>query len=122
VLTERFKSEDAIAARLQRARESVGTYNARYESERAIATEFAWLASLCERKEDFEAAISWYQRALDLDYRNVGWHLALARALAEMERWDDAIHEARICLRLRPHMASAEELIKRWCVRDPVAE
>jgi len=41
----------------------------------------------------------------------VGWRFNLAQALAKSGRVADAMHEARICLRLRPQMMVAERLI-----------
>ncbi|KKL21893.1 hypothetical protein LCGC14_2440870, partial [marine sediment metagenome] len=41
-----------------------------------------------------------------------GWRIRLARLLAAAGQIEDAIHEARICLRLRPQMAEARKLIE----------
>ncbi len=75
----------------------------------------AWsLASLGNiyRKENANAdAIDCYRRALVLDYSQVYWRLNLAKLLAKTEQVPEAIHEARICLRLRPQYKAAEKLI-----------
>ena len=75
----------------------------------------AWsLASLGNiyRKEDAHAdAIDCYRRALVLDYGQVNWRLNLAKLLAKTDQVPEAIHEARICLRLRPQYKAAEKLI-----------
>jgi O-antigen ligase len=64
-----------------------------------------------------QPAIELYRRALFQDYRQIDWRVDLARALATVGHLEEAIHEARICLRLRPQYAPAmqllEELIKR---------
>jgi len=46
-----------------------------------------------------------------VDYGQVSWRFTLARLLAETEQIGEAIHEARICLRLRPQFKAAEKLI-----------
>ncbi|MBN2312734.1 MAG: O-antigen ligase family protein [Sedimentisphaerales bacterium] len=76
----------------------------------APASAFASLASLC-REEDDEAAIEHYRRALDMDYSQIRWRFALARLLAKTGKISDAIHEARICLRLSPQFKEAERFI-----------
>lgn len=74
------------------------------------ASVHASLANIC-RREDSEAAIQHYRRALDMDYGQIYWRFALARLLAETGKISDAIHEARICLRLSPQFRDAEKLI-----------
>ena len=73
---------------------------------------------------DFEGAIARYRRALRKDYDQVGWHYELAVLLARMGKVTEAVHEARICLRLRPDYAPARRLIEQLVVRPvdaPVA-
>lgn len=69
-----------------------------------------------EKEKNNEAAIKHYRRALALDYGQVQWRFALARLLAETDRIPEAIHEARICLRLRPQFTAAERLIAELSV------
>ncbi len=77
----------------------------------APAWSFASLGNIY-RKEDAHAdAIDYYRRALVLDYSQVGWRFQLAKLLAKTEQVPEAIHEARICLRLRPQYRAAEKLI-----------
>jgi tetratricopeptide (TPR) repeat protein len=71
----------------------------------------ASLGNMCRSKEDHEAAIEYYRRALLLDYGQVQWRFELARLLADADRISEAIHEARICLRVRPQFKEAEKLI-----------
>ncbi|HUT56626.1 MAG TPA: tetratricopeptide repeat protein, partial [Phycisphaerae bacterium] len=75
----------------------------------------AWaVASMAGRylqEKDYEGAVKYYRRALALDYGQVDWRFNLAQALAESGRVAEAMHEARICLRLRPQMTVAERLI-----------
>jgi tetratricopeptide (TPR) repeat protein len=77
----------------------------------APASAFASLANIYRQENDNETAIEYYQRALTLDYGQVYWRFALARLLAETDKASEAIHEAKICLRLRPQFKAAENLI-----------
>jgi len=77
----------------------------------APASALVSLANIYRKEQDNEAAIEYYRHALVLDYGQVYWRLDMARLLAEMERIPEAIHEARICLRLRPQLKAAEKLI-----------
>ena len=61
------------------------------------------------------------RRALALDYGQVQRHFTLATLLARMDRIAEAIHEAAICLRLRPQFNGAQKLIADLSVQ-PVAD
>ena len=76
----------------------------------------ASLAGIYRNKEDHEAAIEYYRRALLLEYGQVQWRFELARLLAEADRISEAIHEARVCLRLQPQFSAAERLIEQLSV------
>lgn len=76
----------------------------------------ASLAGVYVREENYEAATDYYRQALVSDYSNTGWRLALARTLARMDKVPEAIHEARICLRLRPQMKAATKLIEHLSI------
>lgn len=76
------------------------------------APALASLANIFRKGQDNEAAIEHYRRALYLEYGQVQWRYALARLLAETDRVPEAIHEARICLRLSPQFKAAERLIE----------
>jgi len=84
----------------------------------APASALATLAYLCARQQDHAAAIEYFRRALVLDYGQVQWRLAQARCLSEMNLVPEAMHEARICLRLRPQMTAATRLIEELSLRD----
>jgi tetratricopeptide (TPR) repeat protein len=71
----------------------------------------ASLANIYRRENDNEMAIEYYRRALGLDYGQVNWRFQLAKLLAKTDQLPEAIHEARICLRLRPQYTAAENLI-----------
>jgi len=77
----------------------------------APAAAFASLASIYRKDGDKEAAIEHYRRALALDYSQVQWRFNLAQLLAETDRIPEAIHEARIGLRLRPQFKAAKKFI-----------
>jgi tetratricopeptide (TPR) repeat protein len=89
----------------------------RCESSDATASELATLAGICQVNRDYATAANYYRRALAINYRQVDWRMNLAKALAELGQREAAIHEARICLRLRPRMKSAENLIRNLSVR-----
>lgn len=72
---------------------------------------FVHLGDIYEKQQANEAAIEYYRQALALDYGRVYWRLDLAKLLAKTEQVPEAIHEARICLRLRPQLKAAEKLI-----------
>ncbi len=61
--------------------------------------------------KDNEKAVEYYRRALELDYAQVWWRFALAVLLTEMDRVPEALHEARICVRLRPQFNRAKALV-----------
>ena len=77
---------------------------------------FASLAEIYSKQQANKAAIEYYRRALALDYGQTRWRLNLARLLAETEQIPEAIHEARICLRLQPQLKEAEKLLGDLCV------
>ena len=75
------------------------------------------MAKVIQYEQDYESAIEYYRRALALEYGRVSWRLQLARLLAETGQVPEAVHEARICLRLRPQMRAARKLIEDLSVR-----
>jgi O-antigen ligase/tetratricopeptide (TPR) repeat protein len=76
------------------------------------ANELASLAQIDLNHGDLPSAIELYGRALAQDYPQIDWRLNLARALAKNGNLDQALHEVRICLRLRPHHAEATQLLE----------
>jgi tetratricopeptide (TPR) repeat protein len=77
----------------------------------ASAGDFASLAGVYRDQQANEKAIEYYRSALQLDYGQVHWRYALAILLAETDRIPEALHEARICVRLRPQFKEAERLV-----------
>lgn len=88
----------------------------------APASVFVSLGNIYRRENNNEAAIEHYRRALVLDYGQVGWRLMLARLLADAGSVPEAIHEAKICLRLSPQFKAAEKLIADLSVRPEAFE
>jgi len=86
----------------------------------APAGAFASLANVFRVENNAEAAIEHYRRALALDYSQVGWRFNLAKLLEDADFVTEAIHEARICLRLRPGFAPAKRLIAKLSVHPKV--
>ncbi len=92
------------------------------EAPDAPASAHASLASLYHQQEDYEAAIRHYQRAVQLDYDQFYWHYTLAMLLAKVDRNDQAIHEVRVCLRIRPDYAPAKQLLGDLVVRPVTSQ
>ncbi len=84
----------------------------------ASAGDFAFLANVYGEQQVNEKAIEYYQRALELDYGQVHWRYKLARLLAESDRKSEALHEARVCVRLRPQFKAAERLVAELSVKS----
>jgi len=80
------------------------------------ASAFASLGSIYRKQQDAESAIACYRRALTLNYGQVHWRLILAHLLAESEQIQESMHQARICLQLRPQLRAAEKLIAELSV------
>ena len=77
----------------------------------ASVEDLACLAGIYERQRNYDEAIRYYRRVLELDYGQVLRRLQLARLLSKQGQIREAIHEARICLRLRPQSKAARKLI-----------
>lgn len=89
-------------------------------SDDATARDLASLASIEARSGNAEAAVDLYKQALVSDYGNVGWRLALARAMADAGQYNEAMSEARLCLKFRPQHAGAMRLIEQLSVQPGV--
>jgi O-antigen ligase/tetratricopeptide (TPR) repeat protein len=89
----------------------------RVSSAKATSDEIAALAQINLQRGDLASAIELYDRALGDEYTQVDWRLNLARALAAKGQFDDAIHQLRICLRLRPHHAEATQMLSEVSAR-----
>jgi len=86
----------------------------------APASSLASLANVYRREKNNQAAIELYGRALKLDYGQVQWRFALAGLLRDTGKIPEAIHEARICLRLSPQFKAAERLIEELSILPDV--
>jgi len=86
----------------------------------APASSLASLANVYRREKNNQAAIELYRRALALNYGQVRWRFVLARLLADTGKIPEAIHQARICLRLSPQFKAAEKLIEDLSVLPDV--
>ena len=78
----------------------------------ASPTVLAQAAEIYAARDNNEAAIDCYGRALAGDFGQVGWRFRLAQLLEKSGRTDEAIRQARICLRFRPQMKEAEDLVE----------
>ncbi len=88
----------------------------RCNSPDVTAGALAALANLYLRDNDTADAEKYFRKALTIDYGNTGWRMALARLLEKKGDIKAAMHEARICLRLKPQMQSAKKLIEKLSV------
>jgi tetratricopeptide (TPR) repeat protein len=103
-------SPTALAARSARAR-GTDRLKARCDHPDATAGDHVRLASLYDEQGNPAAAVDAWRRALTHDLHQADWRIRLARSLAAAGRRDEARREAQTCLRLRPGMAGAEELV-----------
>jgi len=87
----------------------------------APAGVYAALAGMCRQDKDFQSAIENYRKALVLDYGQVGWRYSLAALLAQENRPEEALEEARICLRFQPGHTAAKRLIEKLSVQPQAA-
>jgi tetratricopeptide (TPR) repeat protein len=78
----------------------------------ADSNELVSLARIERERGDSSAAVDLYRKALSGQYHQVEWRLELANLLAQTGELDQAIHEVRIALRLRPRHGSAVKLLE----------
>jgi hypothetical protein len=76
----------------------------------APAQILALLAEIYGRQKEYDKAIDCYQRALALDYSQLKWRIELAKTLAAANSLPEALHEAKICLRIYPCSKEAQKL------------
>lgn len=79
--------------------------------------ELALLASIDAGRGDHDRAIAHYKRALNLEYSQVEWRVALARVLIAAGDDVQAMKEVRIVLRLQPNHAAARALAEELTLR-----
>ena len=75
------------------------------------ARDLVLLANIYRSQSNYEEAIECYRRALEIDYGQVHWRYILAKLLEENNRIPEALHEARICVRLKPNFKEAKKLV-----------
>jgi O-antigen ligase/tetratricopeptide (TPR) repeat protein len=89
----------------------------RTESGDAAADEFAHLASIEAERGNPAAAAELFLRALNLNYNQIDWRLARAECLIAAGDDEQAMREARICLRIHPGDERARKLIEKLSLR-----
>jgi tetratricopeptide (TPR) repeat protein len=72
--------------------------------------ELASLAQIRQADGDLHSAADLYRRAIQQDYGQVGWHLALARVLLQLNDSAGAQAEVNVCLHLQPDYPPAIQL------------
>lgn len=97
------------------------TLEERSQSPDASAGVLASLARIYLKNGDPERAIEYYQKALVKEYSQVYWRYTLATLLADDGQLEEAIREAKICLRLDSGFTAAVRLIERLSVQVPGA-
>ena len=113
LLAEKLAGSDAYRGRAQEVRLlAITLLKAQCRAPDASADLLARVARLYVQEDDFEAAAECYVRALEADYGQVAWRLNLARVYVAMGRTEDALYQARLCLRLRPQMDAATKIIE----------
>ena len=85
----------------------------------ASPTVFAILAAVYSNEHEHDLAAEHYQKALALDYGQIRWRYNLARLLATQDRYNEALHEVKICLRLNSEYQPAKRLIQELAVKAP---
>ena len=78
----------------------------------APAGVLASVGRLYRLEEDYAAAREYYVRALEANYGQVDWRLELARIYLALGQTEEAINQARVCLRLRPQLEAATKIIR----------
>lgn len=87
---------------------------ARVQNGEATPAELARVAQASYDLGDATRAIQLLRRALAADYNNIPLRMRLAGWLSDDGRHDQALHEAKICLRLKPGDARAKQLVNRF--------
>lgn len=81
------------------------------EADYATPDQLVALAGIEQRQHNPTAAIELYRRALNHEYQRFDWRMQLAEVLVAVGRTDDAIHELKIALRLRPRDSAATKML-----------
>ena len=89
------------------------------QAREAPASALVSLANYYRRQGEYDTAVEHLRRALILDYDQVGWRYTLAQVLTQAGRAAEALHEAKICVRLQPEFKAARRLVDQLSV-DPV--
>lgn len=103
----------ALRAEAERALRAVAN------TQQANPAELIQLAQMEHERNNLSAAIELYRRALSQEYQRFDWRLALAEMLAAAGQTDEAIHELKIALRLRPRDSAATKLLGELVTRRP---
>ncbi len=86
----------------------------------APASVYARLAGIHSRQGNNQAALECYRQALAREYGQIQWRLELAAILIKMGRVQEAMSEAKICLRLHPRLDAAEKFVADLSVHPTV--
>jgi O-antigen ligase len=115
VIAEASAQHAALAPDLHAASEAA--LRRRAKTSDVTPYELALLASIDAGRGDHDRAINNYKRALNLEYSQVDWRVALARVLIAVGDDVQAMKEVRIVLRLQPNHAAARALAEELTLR-----
>jgi len=82
----------------------------------ASAAVFMALAGVYTKDNELESAIDHCRKALMRDYSQGNWHFHLAQLLVAQGQPAEAMHEARICLRLQTGHTAARRLVEELSI------
>lgn len=101
----------------QLRQDSEAALRRRIASGQAGPGEFAYLAGLEAGHGNNAAAAELYLRALNAEYNRLEWRLARAQALMAAGEDEQAMREARLCLRIHPGDERARKLVEELSLR-----
>ena len=108
--------EDACMAAAIR-HETVAMLRVRCQAEDVTVEELVAMADISRDAGQYAAAADYYRRALGFNFDQVDWRCSLAQSLADLGDWEEADHQARICLRLAPGTDAAVKLVQKLSVQ-----
>jgi tetratricopeptide (TPR) repeat protein len=83
----------------------------------ADVDELYLLGDYYQKNNNFAKAAECFNSILSQDYGNTSLRLRYAQILAQTDHLDEAVQQARMCLKLRPRWEEAEKLIADLSVR-----
>jgi serine/threonine protein kinase/Flp pilus assembly protein TadD len=101
------------SGRLEQAEKFLQKVRQQHPKDFWINNDLGTICSLSALPRQADEAIRFFDVAVTLRPQSAGAHINLANALANKERWGDAITECRAALRLAPHFALGHAILGR---------